>query len=336
MNSLISLSAIKSYAFLFSILLLSGGKIKAQTAASNNYVSPVSRHGQLRVEGNRVVNAKGEPAQLIGMSLFWSQWQGKYYTPETISWLAQDWKCTVVRAAMGIEHDGYLQYPEKEKSKMITAIDAAIANGIYVIIDWHDHHGENHLKEAKAFFAEMAQRYGDKPNVIYEPYNEPLKVSWSKVLKPYFQEIIDTIRHYDPDNIIVCGTPNWSQDVEDAAADPLTDKHVAYTLHFYASTHKDKLRAKARKALKKNIALMVTEFGTTEATGDGYVNESEMKTWWNFMDEFSISWCNWSVADKKENASILIHGTPISGWTIDQLTYSGKMIKNELLKRSKE
>lgn len=298
--------------------------------------SPVARHGQLRVDGSRIINAKGEPAQLVGMSLFWSQWQGKYYTPETINWLAQDWKCTVVRAAMGIEHDGYLKHPAKEKMKIFTVIDAAIAKGIYVIIDWHDHHGENHVQEAKAFFAEVAQRYGDKPHVIYEPYNEPLKVSWSNVLKPYFQEIIDTIRHYDPDNIIVCGTPNWSQDVEDAAADPLTDNNVAYTLHFYASTHKEKLRAKARKALTMGVALMVTEFGTTEATGDGFIDEAEMKTWWTFMDEFKLSWCNWSVADKKENASILVYKTSVSGWTNDQLTHSGKMIRNELIKRSKE
>lgn len=308
-------------------------KVEAQIT---NDASPVSRHGQLRVEGNRIVNSKGEPTQLVGMSLFWSQWQGKYYTPETINWLAQDWKCAVVRAAMGIEHDGYLKHPEKEKKKIFKVIDAAIANGIYVIIDWHDHHGENHLQEAKAFFAEVAQRYGDKPHVIYEPYNEPLKVSWSKVLKPYFQEIIDTIRHYDPDNIIVCGTPNWSQDVEDAAADPIAEKNVAYVLHFYASTHKEKLRAKARKALNMGIALMVTEFGTTEATGDGFIDEAEMKTWWTFMDEFKLSWCNWSVADKKENASILVYKTSVSGWTSDQLTYSGKIIRNELIQRSKE
>lgn len=306
--------------------------VRAQSKESVS--SPVSTHGQLSIRGNTIVNANGAAVQLTGMSLFWSQWQGKYYTAQTVGWLANDWKCSVVRAAMGVEHNGYLKNPAREKRKVTTVIDAAIAQGMYVIIDWHDHHGENHLTEAKVFFAEMAQRYGSYPNVIYEPYNEPLNVSWSNVLKPYFQEVIDTIRHYDPDNIIVCGTPNWSQDVEDAAADPLEDAHVAYTLHFYASTHKDSLRAKARKALALNVALMVTEFGTTESTGDGFIDEKEMQRWFNFMDEFNLSWCNWSVADKKENSAALSSRTPVSGWRPDQLTRSGTILRTELRTRA--
>src|SRR4051812_38066252 len=44
---------------------------------------PVGRHGALRVAGNRIVDASGEPLQLRGMSLFWSQWS-QYYAPGTV------------------------------------------------------------------------------------------------------------------------------------------------------------------------------------------------------------------------------------------------------------
>ena len=53
--------------------------------------------------------------------------------------------------------------------------------GIYVVIDFHEHGAENFVK-SKTFFSAMAQKYGNFPNVIYEIYNEPLKVM-NKVVK---------------------------------------------------------------------------------------------------------------------------------------------------------
>lgn len=296
---------------------------------------PVDQFGQLKVVGNTIVDEKGNPAQLRGMSLFWSQWKGKYYTPETVSWLKRDWGCTVVRAAMAIEMDGYLENPEYEKTKVITVVDAAIREGLYVIIDWHDHHGEQHQKEAEAFFGEMAQRYGKYPNVIYELYNEPLDVSWSVVLKPYHQAVIDTIRHYDPDNLIICGTPNWSQDVDFAANDPLEGNNIAYTLHFYATTHRQELRSKALRALEKGIALMVTEYGTTEASGDGVVDKTETQVWWQFLDDHHISWCNWSITDKNESSAALKSGaSPQGGWQQEDITESGLFVRNAIRQKN--
>ncbi len=75
-------------------------------------------YGDLSVSENRIVNSKNEPIALHGMSLFWSQIKGKYYNYECVKWLRDDWNCTVVRAAMGIEMadsiDGYLVNKEKE------------------------------------------------------------------------------------------------------------------------------------------------------------------------------------------------------------------------------
>ena len=35
-------------------------------------------------------------------------------------------------------------------------IDAAIARGVYCLVDWHDHHAEQHAEQACAFFAALA------------------------------------------------------------------------------------------------------------------------------------------------------------------------------------
>jgi endoglucanase len=292
---------------------------------------PVVKFGKLQVVGNKIVDKDGDPVQLRGMSFFWSQWIGKYYNAATVKWLKDDWRCNIVRAAMAVEEGGYLLQPVSEKKKVTDVVDAAIDEGIYVIIDWHDHHAFNNTKKAKEFFAQMAQQYGDTPNVIYELFNEPEQVSWTNQVKPYHQAVIDTIRFYDPDNLIICGTTTWSQDVDVAANDPLIGTNIAYTLHFYAGSHKQFLRDKATTALNKGVALMVTEFGTTDASGDGAVDQVETAKWFQFLDEHKISWCNWSIADKEEGSAALKPGAGNSGgWSNANLTTSGRFIKSEL------
>jgi hypothetical protein len=204
---------------------------------------------------------------------------------------------------------------------------------MYVIIDWHSHHAEDHRQGAIDFFREMAQTYGNTPNVIYEIYNEPLQISWSGVIKPYAEAVISAIRAVDPDNLIVVGTPTWSQDVDVAAADPITGySNIAYTLHFYAATHKQSLRDKAATALSRGVALFVTEWGTCEASGSGYVDEVLTNEWVAFMKANGISNCNWSINDKAESASILNAGVSTTGgWTDANLTPSGRLVKNIVL-----
>lgn len=68
-----------------------------------------------------------------------------------------------------------------------------------------------HVNEAVQFFTSISQKYGGYPNIIYETYNEPLQVDWTSVLKPYHQQVINAIRANDPNNVIVLGTPTWSQ-----------------------------------------------------------------------------------------------------------------------------
>jgi endoglucanase len=181
----------------------------------------------------------------------------------------------------------------------------------------------------------MAQRYGATPNVIYEPWNEPVRHSWSRIIKPYHESIVSTIRQYDPDNLIILGTRNWSQKVEEAALNPVIGKNLAYTLHFYAATHDQYLRTEAQKALNAGAALMVTEYGTCEASGDGIIDEAETRLWWQFLDENKISHLNWSVADKEEAAAALVPGaSEFGGWTLEQLTTSGKLVRSEIVAKN--
>lgn len=298
---------------------------------------PVDKYGQLRVEGTNIISQNGEIVQLAGMSFFWSQWIGKYYNYNCVKWLRDDWKCSVVRAAMAVNYNGYSKHPRREQKKIERVVEAAIDLGIYVIIDFHEHNAENYLSEAKTFFSEMAKKYGNHPNIIYEIYNEPLMISWSDVVKPYCEEVVKVIRQYDSNNIIICGTTNWSQNVDEASLNPIKASNICYALHFYSGTHKQWLIDKAETAMKNGICLFVSEYGTTEANGDGKVYVNETNQWYNWMDKYHISHCNWSVADKKETSAALTKGASRrGGWEESQIKPSGLLVKEMLLKKHVE
>ena len=300
--------------------------------------SVVAANGALSVKGNQIVNAKNEVVSFAGNSLFWSNdyYRGnKFYNKDVLKWLKEDWGTTIIRIPMASDaaiHDSYIFEPKANEDKVNIIVDAAIDLGLYVIIGWHSHTAENNETEAIAFFEKMAKKYEQYPNVIYEIYNEPLKVSWDDVVKPYSENVIAAIRKIDPNNIIVVGTPHWSQDVDIASKNPIVGyKNIAYTLHFYSASHKQWLMNKAQKALDNGIALIVTEWGSVEADGGGEVDSESTKKWMDFMSKNNLTHCNWSINDKDEGASTLQPGASVKGnWKEDDLTESGKLAKSHI------
>jgi len=299
----------------------------------------VEQHGQLSVKGTRIVDKNGSPVTLRGMSLYWSQWQPDFYNASCIKWLRDDWKCTIVRPAMAVQSGGYLTNPATEVAKVKTVVQACIDLGIYCLIDYHETaNGMDNLSKAQAFFKEMAQTYGSYPNIIYELWNEPLNThSWATVIKPYHEAVIPVIRAIDAKNIIVCATRSWDQEVDEASLNPLDTsrfKNIAYTIHFYAATHKQMYRDKAQTALNNGIALFATEYGTTQATGVETMDTAETRRWYAFLDQKGISSCNWSVSAIQEACAILPPNPPAGyakgGWAESALKPSGKFVRTYL------
>ena len=302
--------------------------------------TPVAINGALSVKGNQIVNKNGVPPQLRGLSFSWSIWQGrKYYNPEVVDWISKDFKVSIIRLAMAVQPThGYLQEPDSQKQMIVSLVDEAVKKGIYVLIDWHDHNGYLHTTQSKAFFGEMAKRYKGVPNVIYEVWNEPERVSWDTI-KNYAVQVIAEIRKYDPDNLIVVGSPHWDQDVDVAAANPITGfKNIAYSFHFYASDpgHQDGLRAKGDKAISLGLPLLVTEWGVGEASGNGVFDLKENETWLKWMTGHKLSWTNWNITDKDETTALLKPGAPANGgWTEDELTPDGGYLRKVLRELNK-
>lgn len=284
---------------------------------------PVKTHGQLKVTGSQLMDQNNQPLVLNGMSFGWSCFHPRFYTAAAVRWLHKDWKCNVVRAALGVEpENGYLKDSAKSKQLIKTVVDAAIDEGVYVIIDWHSHN--INLKEAKEFFKEMATLYGKHPNIIYEIFNEPDYETWPEV-KKYSTEIISTIRAIDSNNIILVGSPHWDQDIHLPAEDPIYGfKNLMYTVHFYAATHKQSLRDKTDAAIAKGLPVFISESAGMQASGDGPIDDAEWNKWISWMEARKLSWITWSVSDKDETCSVLNKtASDYGGWKKEDLKESG-------------
>ncbi|MEO6229277.1 MAG: glycoside hydrolase family 5 protein [Ferruginibacter sp.] len=296
---------------------------------------PVNNHGQLKVSGINLVDQHNKPVVLNGVSFGWSCFHPRFYTAGTVEWLHKDWKCNVVRAALGVEpRGGYIQDSARSINLIKTIVEAAIKEGIYVIIDWHSHN--INLQESKQFFKMMATAYGKYPNVIYEIYNEPDYETWPEV-KAYSEEIISTIRAIDPDNIILVGSPHWDQDILLPAEDPIKGyDNLMYTVHFYAATHKKELRDRTDAAMAKGLPIFISESAGMEASGDGKINDEAWDEWINWMSEHKLSWVTWSVSDKNETCSMLNTSAASDGnWKPGDLKESGIKTREYIRKKNK-
>lgn len=311
--------------------LLGAALIFSSSAAA---ATPVEQYGQLSVANGKLVDASGKAVQLKGISSHGLQWYGNYVNKETMQWLRDDWGISVFRVAMYTEEGGYISNPSLI-NKVKEAVAAAQSLGVYIIVDWHilsDGNPNTYKAQAKTFFNEMAELYGNSPNIIYEIANEPNGgVTWNAQIRPYALEVTQTIRDKDPDNIIIVGTGTWSQDIHDAADFPLPDANTMYALHFYAGTHGQSLRDRIDYAQSRGAAIFVSEWGTSDASGNGgpYLPESE--TWIDFLNNRGISWVNWSLADKAEASAALAPGASTSGgWTEQALSTSGRFVREQI------
>jgi endoglucanase len=274
----------------------------------------VAVHGQLKVVGTQLLDQAGAPVQLKGVSSIQFYWESKPFaeSKQGLTFMRDNWKLWVIRAAIPTENPAAMQ------AQVEQVVQNAIALGVYVLVDWHTEDAVNQQDQAVAFFTAMATKYGAYPNVIWEPYNEPARYTWPQI-KPYHEAVVAAIRAVDPDNLIVLGTPNWSQYVDEAAMDPVVGTNLLYTLHFYSCTHTQWLRDRGNTAIAAGLSLFVTEFGATYSdgglaqNGHNYVCEDEANLWFTWMAQNDISGVAWKLDQCSHSSCILASNAPVNG-----------------------
>lgn len=271
---------------------------------------------------------KGDPIQLRGMSTHGLQWFPEIINDNAFAALADDWGCNVVRLAMYVGENGYATDPGV-KQKVIDGIELAKARDMYAIVDWHVHAPGDPNADVYAgamdFFDEISGLYPNDPYIIYELCNEPSsnssggegltndRAGWQKV-KSYAEPIIAMLRSKGNENLIIVGSPNWSQRPDLCSDDPIDDPNIAYALHFYSGTHmpaddssdRTNVMSNTRYAIEHGAAVFASEWGTSEANGTGGPYLDKADDWIEFMNENNISWINWSLTNKNETSGTFI------------------------------
>lgn len=291
-------------------------------------------YGALQVKGASLCDSKGNPVQLRGVSTHGLAWFPQYVNAKLVKELHEKWNANVIRLAMyTAENGGYCTDGNKNDLKKLIddGVNYAAAENMYVIIDWHilsDNNPNTNKKEAKKFFREMSEKYADYDNVIYEICNEPNGDTTWKDIKSYAEEMIPVIRKNDKNAVILVGTPNWSQYVNEAAADPIKgQENIMYTLHFYAATHKEELRNTLKAAYEAGLPVFVSEYGICEASGNGMVDVESANEWMKLLDSCKISHVAWNLANKEEASSMFLPScTKTDGFTRKDLSDGGKWI----------
>ncbi|MCD8103846.1 MAG: cellulase family glycosylhydrolase [Lachnospiraceae bacterium] len=307
----------------------------SDTAAEEASEIPApSTCGALQVIGTQLSDENGNAVQLKGVSTLGLAWYPEYINYDCFAQLKSEWNVSLIRLAMyTAESGGYCTDGDQEYLKTLirNGVEYATDLDMYVIIDWHilsDGNPNTYIEEAKAFFDEMSSEFAGYSNILYEICNEPNgNVSWADI-KTYASEILPVIRANDPDAVILIGTPNWSQYVDQAAADPITGyDNLMYTLHYYAATHTDSLRSTFVAAMDAGLPIFVSEYGISDASGNGTLDIDQANQWMELLDDRQISCAMWSFSNRDESSAIIKSScTKTSGFTMDDLTDSGKWL----------
>lgn len=287
----------------------------------------------LHTTSNRIVDGAGNPVVLNGISTHGLAWFRQILNPNSFTHFTRDFGLNTIRLALYTEeYGGYCAGGNRQQLETLIdqGINLAVQNGMYVIIDWHilsDGNPLTHVDQAKAFFDMEARKYGHVPNVIFEICNEPNGGTTWQQISQYASQVIPVIRAHS-NNLILVGTPNWSQEIDKPAASPLPYANVAYTLHFYAGTHKDDLRNRYLSVADK-IPVMVSEYGITAADGNSGIDLASANQWISALNQHQTGRVLWSASNKNEGSAILNPSASLENWSLNDLSTCGQWLLSQ-------
>ena len=278
----------------------------------------------LEVRGNELV-AGGKPILLRGVAVGDPILARQGRPLSDYQRIAHDWHANVVRISLHpsvwehTPHDQVLATLDRE-------IQAALGNGMYVILDWHTIGWPNAYYEAiekdwtddppdlynsnfalaKDFWDAVSAKFGKDDRIIFELWNEPVYAEnegdvehqrWAE-LRPFFAQLLAVVRKHG-DNVVLAAGNEWSYDLRGVRQEPLEGKNVAYAWHIYAGTDEDDENewAKHLDEVQKVAPVMVTEWGFQPNTTESF--KGTAKTFGTkFVRDFlegrhlhSTAWC---------------------------------------------
>jgi len=318
--------------------------------------TPVGQHGKLSVKqvsgysAPTIVDKNGEPYQLRGASTHGFSWFPKYINEGAFHSLRDEWGMNLVRLAVYAREGGYTTgaaEAARDDELIQKGVEAATKLGMYVIIDWHVlNYNPNEDKEAaKEFFTKYVEMYKDYDNVLFEICNEPTGTPWydgsDNDLYSYCKELTGLIREGGSDAIVLCGTNQFSSEIDKVAEKPLSEDgftNVMYNCHFYAASHREAAQQKLLDALEAGTPVFISEFGICTASGDGRYDAENADKWLGICDENNVSYACWAMSNSQESAAYFKTDCEKTdgGWVEDDLKNTARFIINYYRDRQEE
>jgi hypothetical protein len=312
----------------------------------------------LEVQGNQLL-ADGKPITLRGVAVGDPILARQGRPLSDYQRIAHDWHANVVRISLHpsvwekLPHGQVLDTLQSE-------IGAALANGMYVILDWHtigwpDGYYEPIEKDwtddppdlynssfalAKDFWDTVSARFGSDGRIVFELWNEPVRSkkegdeespSWDE-LKPYMTELARVVRTHS-NNVLLATGNEWAYDLRGIRENPLGGQNIAYCWHIYAGNddNDEKEWAQHLDNLQTVAPVIVTEWGFQENTTEDF--KGTAKTFGNkFVRDFlegrhlhSTAWCwhpDWTPVMLETDWKT---PTPMGQFVMDYLAAPGKM-----------
>jgi len=217
-------------------------------------------------------------------------------------------------------------------------VQTAISNGLYAIIDLHfisDYGSQGKaIRQSTVmdFWNYVAPRYANVPNVIFEVFNEPIGPTNWTTWQAYIQPVVNAIRAVAPNNLILMGSPNWSQMANSAVTSPIVGSNIVYVYHLYPNqgTPTTALLDSKFGTASNSIPIMLTEFGWQP--GGGNVVGGTTSGWGipvkTYLDAHpQISWSAFIFSDFWKPV-MFDHN-----WSLLGGDYQGQTIKNWLFEK---
>ena len=282
----------------------------------------IKEWGRLKLVDKQLCSENGDHIQLQGCGASINQLTNSdECTAEEHIAQMKLWCFNVYRGAMYINEEG--GYNDDKDGAIQTTkdlIDLTAKYGMYYLCDWHmstpGNPNDDSYSGSSLYFDEISSYVKSKgyKHVLYEICNEPNGCSWDDI-KTYADKVIPVIQPNDPSAIIIVGTPQWCQQIGQAANSPITgysEMNLLYSFHLYAGDlqHMSLIQSQLIPAMG-SIPVFISEWGSSAASGGGSgINNYDSNIFLNYLYEINnriadISWCYWGWGHDDENAMFM-------------------------------
>jgi hypothetical protein len=239
--------------------------------------------------------------------------------------LASEWRCNAVR--ISVLPTTWRHRQAETMALLERDVTAALANRMFVIIDWHtigwpdgyflrpepswrmaEDTYDSSWSLAASFWQAVAERWGGDGRVAFELWNEPTYAlgDWGlapgtrwRQLTPSYEALVAIVRAKSRNLVLVAGD-RFGHDLRGVRLSPLAGENIGYTWHVYAGADGNEAMPLAQKLddLDRSHPVVVTEWGFCgTCTGMLRQGKTHLSFARDFMMEFlssrRLSWTAW-------------------------------------------